>query len=296
MFRWLPKRLRRGLVSRWLYKSITQPFEIIRNIKFWLGGGLSDEFHIFVLGPPRSGTTLIKNVIRSHSEVCSVDDETHFFIRQNYVQFRDPDIPDSKTKDAIQSVSNIPALFDEFAGVRKEQTDASVFLEKTTVHALRLQYILTRFPKGKAVFVVRDPRDSLRSAKNNPGVWNGLPSEDPLGAYMETWRRCVSAYFDHEKSSQLTLVQYEDFCQAPEEELTRVMAFLGMEVENRQLDPSNFGRTRVSERQGLTRLNESISAKTVGKWREALDDAEVQRIEGLVRDEMVELGYQPVTV
>jgi len=112
---------------------------------------------------------------------------------------------------------------------------------------------------------------------------------------METWKRCVWTYLDHQSSTRLTLVQYEEFCESPEKELRRVMDFLGMEVEKQQLDPSNYGRTRVSERQGLTRLNESISAKTVGKWREALDDAEVQRIEDLVQDEMMELGYQPAT-
>lgn len=291
---WIPKRLRKGLISRRVKKVIKRPLLLFQNEKFWLNDGQSDEFYIFALGPPRSGTTLIKNILRSHSEVCGVDDETHFFIRQNYADFRNPDVPNRKIEKAVQHSSNVPELFEKFARIRKDDTGASFFLEKTTVHALRLQYILEHFPRSKAVFVVRDPRDSFRSAKNNPGVWNGLPSEDPLGAYMETWKRCVQSYFDQRDSPRLTTVQYEEFCGAPEKELRRVMDFLGMKVEKQQLDPSRYGRTRVSERQGLTRLNESISTKTVGKWREALDESEVQRIEELVEDEMVELGYQPV--
>jgi len=292
---WIPKKLREGLITRRFKKLMRRPSLLIRNIRFWVNNGKSDEFHIFVLGPPRSGTTLIKNILRSHPQVCGVDDETHFFIRRNYVDFRHPDVPDKKMKKAIRRSGSVPALFDEFSRIRKEEAGASIFLEKTPVHALRLSYILGHFPEGRVVFVVRDPRDSLRSAKNHPGVWKDLPSEDPLGAYMETWKRCVWTYLDHQSSTRLTLVQYEEFCESPEKELRRVMDFLGMEVEKQQLDPSNYGRTRVSERQGLTRLNESISAKTVGKWREALDDAEVQRIEDLVQDEMMELGYQPAT-
>lgn len=291
---WIPKKLRKGLIIRRIKKVITRPSLLLQNIRFWISNEKSGEFHIFVLGPPRSGTTLIKNVLRSHPEVCGVDDETHFFIRQNYADFRHPDVPNREIKNAIRKSSSITELFDRFCQIRKEKTGASVFLEKTPVHALRLNYILHHFPKGKAVFVVRDPRDSFRSAKNHPGVWNDFPSEDPLGAYMETWKRCVWAYLDQKNSSRLALVQYENFCEAPEEQLPRVMDFLGMEVEKQQLDPSKYGRTRVSERQGLKRLKESVSTKTVGKWREALDEWEVQRIEELVEDEMKELGYQPV--
>jgi hypothetical protein len=263
-------------------------------MKFWVKDGISDESYIFVLGPPRSGTTLVKNVLRAHSKVCGVDDETHFFLRKNYVEFRDPDVPDHKMEDAIRRARTIPELFDEFARARKQETGASIFLEKTTVHALRLSYILNHFPKGKAVFVVRDPRDCYRSAKNNPGVWDGLPSDDPLSAYIETWKRCVRAYFDHQESSRVHLVQYGDFCRDSEEKLVGIMDFLELAMEAQQLGPSMYGRTRVSERQGLTRLGESVSARTIGKWREALNESEVERIERLVSEEMKKLGYSPV--
>lgn len=291
---WVPERLRQGRLQRWLKKAISKPCLIFKNLKFWINDGVSTEFYIFVLGPPRSGTTLVKNVLRAHSKVCGVDDETHFFLRKNYVEFRDPDVPDHKMEDAIRRARTIPELFDEFARARKQETGASIFLEKTTVHALRLGYVLDHFPSGKAVLVVRDPRDCYRSAKNNLGVWNGLPSDDPLSAYIETWKRCVWAYFDHKESTRVHLVQYEDFCRDPDSGLERIMEFLEMDVESQQLNPSMYGRTRVSERQGLTRLGESISARTIGKWRETLNESEVERIERLVSEEMKKLGYSPV--
>jgi hypothetical protein len=289
--KWVPKRIRRGFTVRRLKKVLSSPLKMLKNVKFWVRSEVSEEFCIFVMGPPRSGTTLTKNTLRAHSDICGVDDETHFFFRKNYVEFRSPGVPDMKMKKAIKEASSVTGLFDGFARVRKQETGASVFLEKTTVHALRLGYILEHFPKGKIVFVVRDPRDCFRSAKNNPGVWNGLPSEDPLAAYLETWKRCVWGYFNHRGSSRICLVKYEDFCRDPEEELERIMDFIGLKLEQRQLDPSMYGRTKVSNRRGLRRLNETVSAKTIGKWKEALDNEEVKRIERLVEKEMGDLGY-----
>lgn len=294
LFSWVPDRVGMGSAKRRLRKAIRKPLTVLKNAKFFLGNDVSCEFHIFVLGPPRSGTTLIKNVVRSHSEVCGVDDETHFFIRKNYVEFRSPGVPDSKMKRVIEESSSIPDLFDGFAKARKRETGKPIFLEKTTIHALRTKYILEHFPKSKLVFVVRDPRDCFRSAKNNPNVWEGLPSDDRLGAYMETWKRCVWGYLDYESHGRICLVQYEDFCRAPTKELSRVMDFLSLDMEERQLDPSIYSRTEVSERQGLKRLQDTVSPKTVGKWRKTLDDREVARIEQLVGDEMKDLGYNPV--
>jgi hypothetical protein len=287
----LPRKLRL-VTRRRVYAALKKPLVVLRNLKFLLGDEVSNERHIFVVGPPRSGTTLVKNVLRAHTEICGVDDETYFFSRKNYVDFRHPSVSDARMKRLIAQARSAVDLFDRFADTRKKQANATIFLEKTPEHALWLDYILRHFPESEVIFVVRDPRDAFRSAKDNPSYWQGLPSADPLGGYMETWRRSVVAYCDHRDTECVHLVRYEEFCQRPDQELGRIMARLEMCTQDQQLQPASYAKTRVSRKQGHGRLSEPISTKTIGKWREVLGDSEVERIENYAKDKISALGYR----
>jgi hypothetical protein len=65
----------------------------------------------------------------------------------------------------VQTSRSVTGLFDRWADAVKKRTDATYFLEKTPESALRLDYITSHFPESHIVFILRDPRDGLRSAK-----------------------------------------------------------------------------------------------------------------------------------
>jgi hypothetical protein len=77
--------------------------------------------------------------------------------------------------------------------VIKKRTVATYFLEKTPESALRLDYITSHFPESHIVFIVRDPRDGLRSAQKFRGYWATLPDEDRVGDTLQPG----SAAFEH---------------------------------------------------------------------------------------------------
>lgn len=149
------------------------------------------------------------------------------FFRKDYAGFRHPSISGDIMKRFIREASSVTGLFDRFTESIKSKEDATYFLEKTPEHALRLSYLVEHFPQSLFVFLVRDPRDGLRSAKEFPSYWSTLPTDDRTGGYLETWRRSVRAYRSCADFPNLTLIRYEDFCQTPEEELDRVMDKIG---------------------------------------------------------------------
>jgi len=287
----LPQKLRRGLTLRRLKKVFRAPSILSRNLKFWWGEEVSPERHIFVMGPPRSGTTLVKNVLRAHSDICSVDGETYFFYRRNYASFRHDAVPEERMQSLITEATSDIDLFDRFALEIRQRSVGNIFLEKTPEHALRLDYLTSHYPNASFVFVVRDPRDGFRSAKENPRYWDSLPEAHPLRAYVETWRRSIKAYLDLCDYSQVFLVQYEQFCREPESALKNLDGFLGLDTQRRQLDPESYGRTDVSNSVGHQRLREPITTETIGRWRDALSEKEVHEIERMAAEEMEKLGY-----
>lgn len=88
------------------------------------------------------------------------------------------------------------------------------------------------YPRARFVFVVRDPRDNIRSILDRMGLpgtvaarpdgpsdaWSsildgpawGLPGGSPIEVLCHRWNRCAQTYIQHEAA--FTLVRYEDFC------------------------------------------------------------------------------------
>jgi hypothetical protein len=83
----LPEKARAGLTWRHVQEALRSPSLVWRNARFLWHDEISSERHIFVMGPPRSGTTLVKRVIESHSDVCGVEGETWFFLRKKLRRF-----------------------------------------------------------------------------------------------------------------------------------------------------------------------------------------------------------------
>lgn len=292
----IPEEIRSGLTWQRLRKVLGKPFLLLRNARFWWNEDVSTERHIFVVGPPRCGTTLIKNVLQSHSDVCGVEYETFFFLRENYVDFRHPGVADEKMKALIRKSRSVVELYDRLAAAVKGEKGGKRFLEKTPGHALRLSYIVNHFPKADIVFVVRDPRDGLYSAKNTPHVWSNYPDEDRHEGYLSVWHRSVQEYYRHQEETSLSLVKYESFCRSPKEALEGLAGRLNLDYQRQQLDPDVYGNTADSDPYSHTLLRKPITTERIGRWRKNLTAEEVSRIETVLEDKMRKLNYSLTSI
>lgn len=280
--------LRRGLTLRRLQVAFKKPTLLFENLKFIRMARPSQEKHIFVLGPPRNGTTLMQRLIIGNSSICGLEFESRFFFIRNYTNFSGSEVPEEAyvqlTRDARDSVD----LFDRIARYHKKHKGKSLFLEKTPEHALRLKYLTEKFPNSKFVFIVRDCRDGYLSAKRNPM----FKAQTPY-SYASVWRKSVRQYLGPKSisSGSVQLVKYEDLCRQPEEVVVDIMNFLGVEFEGGQLSPEKVAQTAVSSHQGHQRLTEKISAKTVGQWKRQLTAVDRQTLVKMCGKEMKALGY-----
>lgn len=282
-----------GLTWRRVRNALRAPARILRNARFWWNDAVSEQEHVFVVGPPRSGTTLVKAILQSHTKICGVEDETWFFLRRDHAGFRHSAVPDAEMKRFVREADSITGLFDRFAEAVKAKAGATYFLEKTPEHALRLSFLVEHFPRSTFVFLVRDPRDGLRSARNFPGYWATLPDEDRTGGYLETWRRSVAAYEAHADASSVLRLRYEDVCRRTADEVRRVLDELQLEMEPQQLDPSAYGAGHHEKVDAHARLQEPITAASVGAWRDELSAGDVRRVERILGAEMRAFGYSP---
>lgn len=233
----------------------------------WQGAaieGATDYAPIFVTGMPRSGTTLIEQIISSHStvtgagEVGEAAQAAHRFMADGL---------NARQIGAVPS-AEIAALGREMEAVfRRLHPEAQRVTDKSIQSYMHLGLIRLAMPKARFVVVRRDPRDNLLSIYKNK-----FPDDTHQYAYdqvelaryyttfvemIDFWRSEVPGWF-HE-------VQYEDLVANPEEETRKLIAACGLEWEDACL--SFHENKRKVQTLSVYQVRQPISKASVALWQ-----------------------------
>lgn len=205
----------------------------------------------FILGCVRSGTTLLRDVLRAHPNLACPE-ETHFFRWANPFGTVDyaracMDSPVLKKHRAMDGISE--EEFKEMLRTARSRRELTVrymrlFMSRKKPHATRwfdktpqnvygAALIFDAFPGAKFIHIVRNPLDVVASLK----IGRLIKVEDIRGAcnywneaiaIVNVLKRCAPARFLE--------VRYEDFTREPERCTGEILAFLG-EVPVNQMYP-----------------------------------------------------------
>jgi hypothetical protein len=274
---------------------IRKPGDILRNRRRWTDPETSDLPVAFILGPPRSGTTLLNRVLLNHSAIRGFPVQTNIFSPRSiydlkrFSHYADPSIT-ARALTETRSLSGFFARLHELSFPDLPQD--GYYLEKTPQHARYLSHILRHLPKSKVIFAVRDARDTFcsgRSAQNIPQVRSVPVHARYFNSCVDPVRGLLS---NHER---ILVVRYEEFTAAPEAGLTRIMGFLGLdpEMEN-QLAPSNEAKDWRAAEKAFERLNQPITPATVGRWRNEMSTEEMAAYRRIAGKSLELFGY-PLT-
>jgi hypothetical protein len=200
---------------------------------------------IFIVGPARSGTSWLQTMLAEHPDIASPP-ETHLFT--NYLA----PLADTWAQDRARVAAALGergtqvghglatvvtddefiALVQSFyatvrALVLSAKPGARRLLEKTPDHAVCLDTIQRISPEALIVYLVRDPRDTVRSlleaGDETWGDWAPTSVQDAT----TLWLRNVQPWFPRKRDPRITLVRYEDLRSDPAE-LERIATFLGL--------------------------------------------------------------------
>lgn len=197
---------------------------------------------IFVISPPRSGSTLLQRMLGSHSEIFT-HPEPHLITPLAYLGYYDT--VDAAPFDHINGaeairlfVSHLPkgeadyldavrAYADTMYGRMLATSERSRFLDKTPAYALVLPFLAKLYPEAKFVVLTRHPLAIFSSYANSffDGDWQAARDYNPIvERYVPAMTR-----FMRERPVPFVHVRYEDLVADPEHQLERVFAYLGLE-------------------------------------------------------------------
>ncbi|MDA0649575.1 MAG: sulfotransferase [Proteobacteria bacterium] len=247
-------------------------FDLIRT-RFdaaWLAkrpGGNPDPSPIFVLGQPRTGTTLIERVITSHSQVHSAGELQQFGLATRRVSQHIDHRRFSSGLFAAAADADPKAIGDRYL-----QTSARMrgktprFVDKLPVNYLHLPLILAALPNARIVHLVRGPMDACFASFKQLFADAYLHSyeQKEMARHHIRYRRLMDHY-RAEFPDRFIDIRYEDAARDLEPHARSLIAALGLNWEDACLNfhESSAGVATAS----AVQVREPAHTRSIGRWK-----------------------------
>ena len=244
--------------------------------------GDPSDLPVFVVGMPRSGTSLVEQIAASHPRVRGIGENKDIIEIVRRLSARFPDThPVDWDRAAIREETDA-----YLARLRQLGGDAERVIEKLPDNIFYVGYIAILFPRARVIHCHRDLRDVCLSCYfqhfADPNVWS-VDLADCAARAREVER--LSALWHDVVPLQMLDVQYERLIQDLEPESRRLIAFLGLDWDPACL---NFHQTeRAVHTLSQWQVRQPIYSTSIGRWRHYRAHIQplLEGLEGLVPDD-----------
>jgi hypothetical protein len=268
---------------------------------------------VFIVGMPRSGTTLLSNLLNATNQIY-FGEETHFFevLKKWTVSNRSIDFLDfflnnkrdtnkhlkylrlsEKNKEYIfkkrdEINANPYFLLEVICSLKRNENISIIWGEKTPTHFLFLDEIYDNYKGVKVIQIVRDPRDVyLSQVKIDWGIKNPL-------TFASLYKKSVRGLKLNLKSSNYLYLKFEDLLSNPSKEMKTVCEFLSInyskDILQKFSSSENMNFDLKLENWKINNSNE-FNQNNFGKWKNHKDDIEIKFISQLLNEELNYFEY-----
>lgn len=225
---------------------------------------------VFLIGFPRSGTTLLDQILSSHSQITVLEEKpnlTDAITRYPYSE---------KGLKALEhaSQSELHKLRRSYwANVNRElgaNKSTAIIVDKLPLNAFALLHINKLFPGAKIITALRDPRDCVFSCYQqrfgmNPAMFEMLNLDTAVSFYNQVMRvitgvRDADAFAMH-------FIGYEKVVENFSEEVKALIDFLELEWEDALFDYQVTAKARDIITPSASQVIQPLYTTSIGKWR-----------------------------
>jgi len=268
---------------------------------------------VFVLGCPRSGTTLLYHMLLSAGNFVVYRAESQVF---NLLEPRFGDLRVNRNKAALLEAWKHSSLFTrtglnavdieneimancenggDFLRIVMEAMGRKQGMERwadcTPDHLLAMRRIKETIPNALVIHIIRDGRDVALSLEKQhwirPLSWDRGKELQAAALY---WEWVVNKGRENGKAlgADYKEVHFEDLVQHPQKVLAGIGEFIGQE-----LDYANIQRVGIGS---VSQPNTSFTAgsgefRPLGRWKFSLSEQQLEDVEGLISPTLESLGY-----
>lgn len=260
---------------------------------------------VFLLGLPRSGTTLLSVLLNQHPDIHCPSEPWLMLALEAIGRTPDTDPHDAAvlyhameeflTEDESIEAARQYARY-AYNAKLKANDGKKIFVDKTPRYYLIMPFIHRVFPRARYLLLLRNPMDVAASMKN---TWSfDLRHEfehkqDALGSVdLNYGLRQMMSFACHPEHPAF-FIRYEDLVRNPAKEMTKVFVNLGVRPTSElhfDVAHSSFATSSVGDRSIIG--THSPHQKSIDGWKRTFDKSELQPIiQGIGPKMMQDLGY-----
>jgi hypothetical protein len=248
----------------------------------------------FLIGFPRSGTTLLNQILASHSRIVCLEERLYFsnavttavtsFKIDNYDALTEPEI------------ARVRAAY--WTAVRAETGERldRLVVDKMPLNIVVLPMIKRIFPDAKIIFALRDPRDVIlscyqQSFSMNDAMVQFLQLETAAAYYdsvMRLYELCVEKL-----ALDIHQVRYEEVIANLEGAARGISTFLEVDYEPGMLDYRQTALRRDIDTPSARQVIQPLYTRSISRWRRYA--AQLAPILPVLEPWVERFGYEPGT-
>lgn len=244
---------------------------------------------IFIVGMPRSGTTLVEQIISSHSEVFSAGELQNFtLVAQQLVNYVAEENPlDAALMDRLEQ-ADFKQLGDWYIQSTRPRTGHSrYFIDKLPANSLFCGYIHKALPKAKIILLDRHPLDVCYANLKTTfkyGYEYSYQQEETARFYLE-WKKLMDYWQKVIPQGCFYKISYEELVANQELESRKLLAFCGLDWQDSCLEFYK-GRKGVATA-SAAQVRKPIYKTSVAKWKHY--ETQLQPMISILKEGGVEL-------
>ncbi|HHG91053.1 MAG TPA: sulfotransferase family protein [Devosia sp.] len=239
----------------------------------WQNIGASDrQDPVFLIGFPRSGTTLLDQVLDAHPLIQVMEERPVVPRLVKNLGSSGKPLPNDYAHLTGEEAELLRAEYFEQASRHLELKEGSLLVDKMPLNILYVPLIVRLFSDARFIFALRHPADVVLSNfmqlyRLNGAMANFLELESAADTYcaiMELWKKCRTAL-----PVRVHTIRYEGLVTDLEEEVRPLLEFLDVDWSDAVLDPTGHARVRDGiNTPSYEQVAEPVYLKSRYRWRQ----------------------------
>ena len=216
--------------------------------------------HIFIVGLPRSGTTVLEQMLANHSKIMTLGELDYL----NHLQSNLPIKKNAVNSEAVALLRrNYLRLINTHSGVA-ENPD-KIILDKMPLNLRWIKIIVAAFPDSKIIWVKRNPLETIFSNYTTYFPAEGLTFTNNLFDCENYYKyaKDFSEYLTENFAGRVLELRYEALLESPELEMARLTKELNLPMEQATLTPSS---TRPVATASSLQVRDTLAKPGKPKW------------------------------
>jgi len=225
--------------------------------------------HVFLVGFPRSGTTLLENVLAAHPDVVALEEKPCL------ERVADPYLASSESLEKLARISSAEAVKQRdayWSCVHRYGVDprGKVFIDKMPLASVQMPVVAKLFPNARILFARRDPRDVVLSCFRrrfgmNPAMYQLLTLDGAAALYDAVMR--LSEVYRKLLPLPRHEVRYENLVEDFDGTTQAVCDFLGLDWTDEMRDFAAKARARGISTPSSGQVARGLNREGQGAWQ-----------------------------